>query len=169
MQCPSVPWMKMAPWLAAGCPSDTPLSLSGPLAPAQPRKAAPCHPSILSSTSSRMGAALQPCSLWSQLPQGQKHPGPHPAEEILTTNSSSSSNTAQGQHEGSYAHRCLLKPCDALAPSQHCHGPVPATHFAVFQLPRAGDGVSLTILLLPPIPPQGCCTHREATQLTVGA
>lgn len=58
-----------------------------------------------------------------------------------------------------------------LFPPQHLRGPVPARHFAASQLPRAGDGVSSTIFtLLPPvIPALGCCTHREATQLSTGA
>lgn len=95
----------------------------------------------------------------------EQHPDPHPAEESPTGNSSSPSNTLQAWHRESSTHCYLWNVM--LFPPQHLRGPVPGRHFAASQLPRAGDGVSsaIFILLLPAIPPLGCCTHREAQGL----
>lgn len=166
--------MKVPPLLAAGwgVPLQHPIKPQcSPGPSATLGRLLPAHPSLLPSTSSQTWATPRPRSLHSQLPQGQKHPGPHPAEESPTGNSLSPSKTAHPRHGGSYIHRRLRKPWDALPLPQHRRGPVPAMHFAASWLPGAGGGVSPTILilLLPAIPPQGCCTHREATQLTAGA
>lgn len=77
---------------------------------------------------------------------GLKHPDPHPAEESLTGNSSSPSNTVQAWHRESYTHWYLWNVM--LFPPQHLCGPLPARHFAASQLPRAGDGVSSAIFTL---------------------
>lgn len=152
---------------AGGCPPDIPLSLGAPLGPGQLKEAAPAHPSLLPTSSSRAWVGHSSASFLSLLiAGGLKHPDPHPAEQSPTGNSSSPSNT---RHRGSYSHWYLWNAM--LFPPQHLRGPVPARHFAASQLPGGGGGVSPTIfiLLLPAIPSLGCCTHREATQLSAGA
>lgn len=126
-----------------------------------PGRLLPCPPLPPPKHQQRNVGHSSASSLRSRSPRGQKHPGPHPAEESPTRNSSSPSNTAQARHEGSYGSYGMLSPlwtcasnalCGLSAAKSwwwglpHCAHPPPAHH-----------------------PTQGCCAHGEATQLPAGA
>lgn len=105
---------------------------------------------------------------------GLKHPDPHPAEESPAGNSSSPSNTVQAQHRESYTHWYLWNVM--LFPPQHLMDLCQADTLQPLNCqelemgsPQPSLSSSCLSFILSCYPIPGCCTHREAMQLSTGA
>lgn len=137
-------------------PSATRGGCSLPIPPSSQSPAAKCGPffgRIPFAPDCHEARSAQVCTPLRKAQPGKPHP--HPTQR--------KPGTRDPTLTSAYGNRC-----DALPLPQHRRGSVPARHFAASRLPRAGGGVSPTVLvlLLPAIPPRGCCTCREAAQLT---
>lgn len=146
---PLVLRVKVAP---GGCPSVTLSSHSAPLAPQfNPGKLFPAHPSP-PNQQMNMGHVS------ASLPQGQKLPDLHPAED----NPTNTAQTGDPTLTSAYGNRVMLCPHHSITMDlrqQHTLQPLSCQEL-----------LTGSLLHHPHPPPASIpCAHREATQSTAGA